>query len=90
MNILFQAPYYDSGSETTTEGHYSATKLPRATMKVSIENGNQIDILITSSVSTMIATVAVALRIIAKCIGFGFDRSDLCILTALVWPNTLW
>lgn len=53
-------------------------------MTVPIENSRQIGVLVTGSISIFIATVAVGLRIIAKCIGFGFDWSDFCILTALV------
>jgi len=53
-------------------------------MTVPIESSQQIGVLVTGSISILIATVAVGLRITAKCIGFGFDWSDFCILTALV------
>ncbi|KAH4002440.1 hypothetical protein HBI13_137840 [Parastagonospora nodorum] len=88
MNNLLRGPYYDSVSQAIPKVHYSAASLTRAIMKVSIENGIQVGILITSSVPIMIATAAVTLRIIGKCIGFEFDWSDLCILTALVRPKT--
>jgi hypothetical protein len=53
-------------------------------MTVPIENGAQVGILVTSSISIFIAAFSVALRIVAKIIGFGFDLSDYCILAALV------
>jgi hypothetical protein len=53
-------------------------------MTIPIENGNQVGILVTSTISIFIAALSVVLRIIAKFIGFGFDLSDYCIIAALV------
>jgi hypothetical protein len=53
-------------------------------MTVPIENENQVAVIVSSTVSIFIAAVAVGLRILAKCIGWGFDLSDFCILAALV------
>jgi hypothetical protein len=57
-------------------------------MTVPIENGAQVGILVTSAISIFIAAFSVALRIVAKIIGFGFDLSDYCILAALVSENS--
>lgn len=54
------------------------------TTTVPIENGKQVGILVTSSISIGIVAVSVGLRLAAKKIGFGFDYSDYCIVAALV------
>ncbi|KAH7394443.1 hypothetical protein BKA66DRAFT_411077 [Pyrenochaeta sp. MPI-SDFR-AT-0127] len=59
------------------------------TTPIPIENGNQIGILITSSISIAIVAVSVGLRLIAKRIGFGFDYSDYCIVAALLCNTAL-
>lgn len=53
-------------------------------MSVPIELGNQIALLVTSALSIFIATLFVLLRIIAKFIGLGLDKSDYFIVIALV------
>jgi len=51
---------------------------------IPIENGQQVGILVTSSVSILMVIVAVGLRLTAKRIANRIDYSDYCILAALV------
>jgi hypothetical protein len=51
---------------------------------IPIENGQQVSILVTSSISILIAIVSVGLRLVAKSIGNRIDYSDYCIIAALV------
>ncbi|KAF1942905.1 hypothetical protein EJ02DRAFT_421705 [Clathrospora elynae] len=59
------------------------------TIPVAIQNAKHIGVLITSSMSILIATVSVGLRLIAKCIGNRIDYSDYCIVAALLWNTAL-
>jgi hypothetical protein len=58
-------------------------------MTIPIENPNQINILVSSSVSILIAAISVGLRLLAKRIGRGLDHSDCCIVVALVRQSWL-
>jgi hypothetical protein len=49
-----------------------------------IETKSQIGILVASIFSIIIVLLFVGLRLFAKHIGFRLDRSDYCIVTALV------
>lgn len=51
---------------------------------IPIENGQQVGILVTSSVSILMVIVAVGLRLAAKRIANRIDYGDYCILAALV------
>jgi hypothetical protein len=54
------------------------------TETIPIDNGQQVGVLVTSSISILIVIVAVGLRIVAKKIGNRIDYSDYCILAAAV------
>jgi hypothetical protein len=54
------------------------------TDSIPIENGQQVGILVTSSISISIVIVAVGLRLVAKRIASRIDYSDYCILAATV------
>lgn len=54
---------------------------------IPIENGQQVSVLVTSSISIFIAVVFVGLRLVAKRIRNRIDYSDYCILVALVGLN---
>jgi hypothetical protein len=54
------------------------------TEMISIENGQQVSIMVTSSISILIAIVSVGLRLVARSIGNKIDYSDYCIIAALV------
>ena len=54
------------------------------TETIPIDNGQQVGVLVTSSISILIVIVAVGLRIVAKKIGNRIDYSDYCILSAAV------
>ncbi|QDS74142.1 hypothetical protein FKW77_001177 [Venturia effusa] len=58
-------------------------------MKVSIENAGQVGIIAVSSVSIFLATSLVALRLVAKRISVGIDRSDYCIIVGLIFNTAL-
>jgi hypothetical protein len=51
---------------------------------IPIENGQQVGVLVTSSISIFIVIVAVGLRLVAKKIANRIDYSDYCILAASV------
>lgn len=51
---------------------------------IPIENSAQVGILVASSVSIFIASIAVFLRLIAKRMAGGLDYSEYCIIAALV------
>lgn len=55
-------------------------------MKVPIENGRQVGVLVASSISIFIAAVSVGLRLVAKRLSTGLDYSEYCIIAALVCP----
>jgi hypothetical protein len=55
-----------------------------AAATIPIENGQQVGILVTSSISILIVIVAVGLRLVAKKIADRIDYSDYCILAAAV------
>jgi len=54
------------------------------TVMIPIENGQQVGILVTSSISILMVIVAVGLRLVAKRIANRIDYRDYCILAALV------
>ena len=54
------------------------------TVAIPIENSKQVSILVLSSVSIVLATVCVGLRLVAKTISNRLDYSDYCIIAALV------
>ena len=51
---------------------------------ISNENGQQVSIIVTSSIYILIAFVSVGLRLVARSIGNRIDYSDYCIIVALV------
>jgi hypothetical protein len=69
-------------------GHFHATVPPNKSISMTdtipIENGQQVGILVTSSISILIVIVAVGLRLVAKWIANRIDYSDYCILAASV------
>jgi hypothetical protein len=56
---------------------------------IPIENKYQVNIFIICSLSIVIATVPVILRLIAKNISKRLDYSDYCIIVALLWNTAL-
>ena len=77
--------YIPSNSRThPPEVVNTARTPPIMAMTVPIENSNQIGIVVSSSISILLAAVSVGLRLVAKRIGLGLDYSDYCIVAALV------
>ncbi|XP_014550951.1 hypothetical protein COCVIDRAFT_20708 [Bipolaris victoriae FI3] len=56
---------------------------------ISIENGQQVSITVTSFISILIAIVSVGLRLVARSIGNKIDYSDYCIIAALLCNTAL-
>ncbi|USP80139.1 hypothetical protein yc1106_07413 [Curvularia clavata] len=56
---------------------------------IPIENGQQMVVILTCSISIFIAFVAVALRLVAKKIRNRIDGSDYCIIVACLWNAAL-
>lgn len=54
------------------------------TRMIPIENSRQVGVLVASSISILIATASVGLRLVAKSIWNRLDCSDYCIIAALV------
>ncbi|KAJ5028958.1 hypothetical protein J3E72DRAFT_238604 [Bipolaris maydis] len=59
------------------------------TMMISIENGQQISIIVTSFISILLSIVSVGLRLVARSIGHKIDYSDYCIIAALFCNTAL-
>lgn len=56
---------------------------------ISNENGQQVSIIVTSSIYILIAFVSVGLRLVARSIGNRIDYSDYCIIVALLCDTAL-